>query len=177
MKNVYFFCCCYFFICSCNYQQQIEMYVCRSTKLSPETKSPAEDWGDTAERGCVISLGYCISLLYPKHMVHLLRFGFTRMEHLNFNSSVETSFSKCVCLVFDYCQFNCSLHIKCYFHFHTLKIAVNLLSDKIFHFPSISKSFPWIRLNTSYLFYFMTFLNLPSKFSVWVLNRRRWSFQ
>ena len=43
-------------------------------------------------------------------------FGFTRMEHLNFNSSVATSFSKCVCLVFDYCQFDCSLHIKCYFH-------------------------------------------------------------
>ena len=27
------------------------------------------------ERGCVISLGYCISPLYPKHMVHLLRYG------------------------------------------------------------------------------------------------------
>ena len=43
-------------------------------------------------------------------------FGFTRMDHLNFNSSVATFFSKCVCLVFDYCQFNCSLHIKYYFH-------------------------------------------------------------
>ena len=123
--------------------------------------------------GCVISLSYFYTVLKTHSASFEVWFGFTRMEHLNFNSSVETSFSKCVCLVFDYCQFNCSLHIKCYFHFHTLKIAVNLLSDKIFNFPSISKSFPWIRLNTSFLFYFMTFLNLTLKFSVWVLNRRR----
>ena len=38
----------------------------RSTKPRPETKSPAEVWGDAAERGCVISLGYCISLTVPK---------------------------------------------------------------------------------------------------------------
>ena len=43
-------------------------------------------------------------------------FGFSRKDHLNLNSSVATSFSKCVCLVFDYCQFDCGLHIKCYFH-------------------------------------------------------------
>ena len=63
-------------------------------------------------------LGYCISPTVPKtHGASFeVWFGFTRIEHLNFNSSVETSFSKCVCVVFDYCQFDCSLHIKCYFH-------------------------------------------------------------
>ena len=45
-----------------------------------ETKSPAEVWRDAAERGCVISLGYCISPLYPKHMVHLLRYGLVSQE-------------------------------------------------------------------------------------------------
>ena len=48
-----------------------------------------------------VSFHWAFSLLYPKHMVHLLRYGFsgfTRMEHLNFNSSVEISFSNCVCL-------------------------------------------------------------------------------
>ena len=29
---------------------------------------------------CVISLGYCISPLYPKHMVHLLRYGLVPQE-------------------------------------------------------------------------------------------------
>ena len=123
----------------------------RDTKLSPQTKSPtSEVWGDAAERGCVISLGYFSTLPKRHNASFEVWFGFTRMEHLNFNSSFETSFSKCVCLVFDCCQFDCSLHINCCFHFHTLIIAVNLLSDKIFNFPSISKSSPWVRLNTSF---------------------------
>ena len=64
-------------------------------------------------------------------------FGFTRMDHLNFNSSVATSFSKCVCLVFDYCQFDCSLHIKCYFRrwnsCSLIKSLISLPSLKALH--------------------------------------------
>ena len=66
------------------------------------------------------------------------------MGHLNFNSFVETSFSRCVCLVFDYCQFDCSLHIKCLILSQMkLIITVNLLTDEInfeLNFSSISKA-------------------------------------
>ena len=142
------------FICSWNYQEQIEIDVCfvdlfsplkegvklvrnflifwngdlhcygwkndripRSTKQVQKQKVQLKFEGMQLKEAVSFHWATVFLWLYPKHMVHLeVCFGFTRMEHLNFNSSVKTSFSKCVCLVFDYCQFDCSLHIKCYFH-------------------------------------------------------------
>ena len=57
---------------------------------------------------------------------------------------METSFSRCVCLVFDYCQFDCSLHINCLI-LSQMKLIIThwlqltcLLSDEILNFlPSL----------------------------------------
>ena len=95
-------------------------------------------------------------------------------------SFVETSFSRCVCLVFDCCQFDCSLHINCLIlsqmKLITVTVTCSLMKSLIF-LPSLKAP---MGLNTSLSFYYMyimIFLNSTLKFSVWVLNRRRWLCQ
>ena len=112
--------------------------------------------------------------------IFVVWFGFTGMEHLNFNGFVETSFSRCVCLVFDYCQFDCSLHInRLILSQMKLIITVNLLSDEILNFlPSLKALHGFKCFSLFLLHYDFSLLDIEVFcLGIWVLNRRRWLCQ